>query len=192
MKTQVLARDSLKNQKSQMFTTLYDLILFVVIPMAFELSFVKIFQKSMNAYHVNDVVALSRLIVYFLVQYLLGVMVRKHYVSTTLKRLTLAIMILIQVKEAFFDEVLFDMMVSMIMESGLAMLLFVKFTQFVILINMIGLAWLISRGILFLVQFRNFNPAFNLVGIASMDSGTSKFRIHNCMKNSYWYMPYHC
>lgn len=191
MKTQVLARDSLKNQKSQMFTTLYDLILYVAMPIAFELSFVKIFQKSMTAYHVNDVLALSRLAVYFMVQFVLGIMVRKGYVNVTLKRLTLAMMILIQVKEAFFDEVLFDMIISMIMESGLMVLLFFKFAQLVIILKMAGLSWLIVGSILYAVSFLKGNDAISNTIKSILANKRSMFRIHPCYMNSYWFINCH-
>src|SRR5687767_9909755 len=127
MKTEVLARDSLKNKTNQMFTVLYEVVLYLMMPIAFEMSFVKIFQRSMSAYEVNDVTAISRLVVYLAIQWFLGVLVRKDYIKATLKRITLALMILVQAKEAFFEEVMFDMIISMMMESGLIVLMFFKF-----------------------------------------------------------------
>lgn len=191
MKTQALARDSLKLQKSQMFTVLYDLILYVAMPIAFELSFVKIFEKSMSAYHVNDVLALSRLAVYFIVQFILGVMVRKGYVNVTLKRLTLALMILILVKEAFFDEVLFDMILSMMMESGMMVLLFFKFTQLVVLLKLVGLSWLIMGSILYTISYLTNRNGLNDVFDNILAKLAVMFRIRNCHMHSYWVMPCH-
>lgn len=189
MKTQVLARDSLKNQKSQMITTIYDFILYVAMPIAFELSFVKIFQKSMIAYQVNDVLALSRLAVYFFVQYVLGVMVRRGYVNITLKRLTLALMILIQVKEAFFDEVLFDMILSMIMESGFMVLLFFKFSQLVILLKMAAITWTILGSVIYAMSFLEYGKRILLAFQEIKMDSVSMFRIHNCQMSSYWFIP---
>lgn len=93
----------------------------------------------MNAYEVNDTVAIGRLVVYLAIQWLLGIMVRRKYIGTTLKRITLVLMIMIQLKEAFFEEVLLDMMLSMILESGLAILLFIKFAQLMVILKFMGL-----------------------------------------------------
>lgn len=154
MKTQVLARDSLQTKTNQMFTVLYDLILYAIIPIAFEMSFVKIFQRSMSAYSANDTTAMSRLVIYFIIQWFLGVLVRKQYLRASLKRMTLVLMILIQVKEAFFDEVFLDMLISMVMESGLMVLLFFKFANLVVLLKMAGLSWLMLGTFLALVANR--------------------------------------
>lgn len=156
MKTEVLARDSLQTKTNQMFTVLYDLLVFAIIPIAFEMSFVKIFQRSMDAYSTNDVEGLSRLTVYFIIQWFLGVLVRKQYLKASLKRLTLALLILIQVKEAFIEEVFFDMVVSMVMESGLMVLLFFKFANLMVLLKMVGISYVMLGTLLAMLANKTF------------------------------------
>lgn len=181
-----LARDSLKT--NQMFKVLYDLILFVIMPIAFEMSYVKIFQRSMSAYHVNDLDAMSRLIVYFAIQWFLGVLVRKKYLKVTLKRITLTLLILIQMKEAFYEEVLFDMVLSMIMESGLMVLLFFQFLNLVVTLMLAGLTWVIVSTLVFTL----LNGLFQ--GILTGRSGyilssyeqMNMNRIHNCRIHHSW------
>jgi len=152
---EVLARDRLQQQhtpksreSSRLFEVLYNFLLFAAIPVAFEMSYVKIFQHTLNAYEVNDVVAMSRLVIYLTIQWLLGILVRRKYVAPTLKRITLVLMIMIQVKDAFFEEVLLDMMMSMILESGLAILLFIKFAQLMVILKFMGLLMVVA-GIAF-------------------------------------------
>lgn len=142
---EVLARGHLQQKKvpqlrkNSLFEVLYDFLLFAAIPLAFEMSYVKIFQHTINAYEVNDTVTIGRLVVYLVIQWLLGIMVRRKYIGTTLKRITLVLMIMIQLKEAFFEEVLLDMMLSMILESGLAVLLFIKFAQLMVILKLMVL-----------------------------------------------------
>lgn len=182
----VLARDSLK--KNQMFTVLYDLILFLVIPLAFEMSYVKIFQRSMNAYQLNDVDAMSRLIVYLIIQWFLGTLVRKNYLKVTLKRITLTMLILLQLKEAFFEEVLFDMVISMIMESGFMILFFFKFINVVVILKMAGLYWLVMASVLFgILHADAFSRSF--AGVFQSFRRLSQMfmiRIHNCRIHYSW------
>jgi len=153
MKTEVLARDSLKNKTNQMFTVLYEVLLYLMVPIAFEMSFVKIFQRSMEAYELNDLVAITRLTVYLVIQWFLGVLVRRDYLKATLKRITLAVMILVQAKEAFYEEVLFDMIVSMMLESGLIVLMFFKFFHLVVILKIVGLGWIVLGASIILVSY---------------------------------------
>jgi hypothetical protein len=199
MKTQIapsgtfrgaLARDSLKTNK--MFTVLYDLILFVIMPIAFEMSYVKIFQRSMSAYHVNDLDAMSRLIVYFIIQWFLGVLVRRNYLNVTLKRITLTLLILIQMKEAFYEEVLFDMVISIIMESGFILLLFFRFSNMVVVLKMVGLSWVVIAPLLFaiingLYSVRSYG---NFVLSMNKMKQTFMHRIHNCRIQYCWNRSY--
>jgi hypothetical protein len=165
MKTPVLARDSLK--KNQLFTVLYELILYVAMPIAFELSFVKILQKSMSVYHSNDLEAFSRLAVYFAIQWFLGVLVRRSYLKATMKRIALALLILLHAKEAFFEEVLFDMMLSIIMESGLMILLFFQFAQLIVILKMTGLFW-VFFGSIILMGFHIKPLLIKIIGFADL------------------------
>ncbi len=165
MKTPVLARDSLK--KNQLFTVLYELILYVAMPIAFELSFVKILQKSMSVYHSNDLEAFSRLAVYFAIQWFLGVLVRRSYLKATMKRIALALLILLHAKEAFFEEVLFDMMLSIIMESGLMILLFFQFAQLIVILKMTGLFWVLFGSII-LMGFHIKPLLIKIIGFADL------------------------
>ena len=193
MKTQVqvLARDSLKSKltaNSRMFEVLYHFILFVAMPVAFEMSFVKIFQKYMNAYRVNDAEATTRLIIYFLVQWFLGVLVRKEYLKASLKRLTLAAMILVQVKEIFIEEVMFDMILSIIMESGLTVLLFFKFAHWVVLFNMIAAGLLVLVTGLLAAVYRSMPAITGHVSdlFSARNANTSVYGIHRCMELYRW------
>jgi len=186
MKTQALARDSLKT--NQMFKVLYDLILFVMMPIAFEMSYVKIFQKSMSAYHVNDMDAMSRLFVYFAIQWFLGVLVRRNYLKVTLKRITLTLLILIQMKEAFYEEVLFDMVISMIMESGLMLLVFFQFSNMVVILKMASLNWVIIAPLLFSLPNGVFLLRTYGGFVHSMNELKQMFmyRIHSCWIQHSW------
>lgn len=190
MKTQSLARDSLKT--NQMFTVLYDLILFAIMPIAFEMSYVKIFQRSMTAYHINDVDAMSRLIVYFAIQWFLGVLVRRNYLKATLKRITLTLLILIQMKEAFYEEVLFDMVISMIMESGLMILFFFQFSNMLVALKLAGLSWVIIAPLLYMLVNGLYHLRSNGKFIRFMDTLTQMFmyRIHNCRIHYSWNRSY--
>ncbi len=196
MKTQVLARDSLQtnlgNRGNQMFTVLYDLMLYAIMPIAFEMSFVKIFQRSMYAYSNYDVEAISKLSVYFIIQWFLGVLVRKQYLRATLKRMTLALLILIQVKEAFFEEVFFDMLVSMVMESGFMVLLFFKFTNLVVILKMAGLAWVLMGSFLALQAHRRFiqDRLNGCYYISSANLGYFMQRIHTRINYYPWKRSY--
>lgn len=192
MKTEVLARDSLKSkqgvkEKSSLFGVLYDFLLFAAIPVAFEMSFVKIFQNSMQAYEVNDVVAMGRLIIYFTVQWFLGVLVRKEYLRSGLKRLTLVIMIMVQVKEAFFEEILIDMVISMLLESGFAILLFLKFAHLMVILKCIGLSMIMLSAMLYLKKnqpLKELKVSFKTV-LVNMANFTH--RIQNCIRMHVWY-----
>lgn len=194
MKTEVLARDSLQTKTNQMFTVLYDLLVFAIIPIAFEMSFVKIFQRSMDAYSTNDVEGLSRLTVYFIIQWFLGVLVRKQYLKASLKRLTLALLILIQVKEAFIEEVFFDMVVSMVMESGLMVLLFFKFANLMVVLKMVGLSYVMLGSLLALMANRTFLLEKLNGGIRYSTTIVIYFmnRIHQYMMQHSWSRLYCC
>lgn len=187
-----LARDSLKTTSHQMFTVLYDLILYVMVPIAFEMSYVKIFLRSMNAYEVNDFEAMSRLIVYLVIQWLLGVMVRRDYLKVTLKRITLTLLILLQLKEAFFEEVLIDMVISMIMESGSMVLLFFKFSHMVVVLKMAGLSWMIAATLLCAVANRSYfiEQLNSILEFANKFRQMFMFRICNCMIQHTWSRQY--
>ena len=194
-----LARDSLQTNPdtvrgNQMFTVLYDLMLYAVIPIAFQMSFVKIFQRSMNAYSANDTEAMSKLILYFIIQWFLGVLVRKQYLRSSLKKMTLAMLILIQIKESFIEEVFFDMLLSMIMESGLMVLLFFKFANLVVLLQMAGLSWLMLGTLLASVANRKFIQDHLNKSMLFFKRNLSNFmiRIHSGMMQYPWNRLYCC
>jgi hypothetical protein len=140
----VLARDRLKKTSTQRFTVLYDLLLYLVVPVAFELSYIKVLQRSLHAYQTNDAMAMSRLIIYLLIQSFLGLLVHKKYVKEGLKKITLALLILLQLKEAFFEEVLVDMVISMVLESGWALLAFVKLSYLLVYLKIGSFIWLLN------------------------------------------------
>lgn len=204
MKTQTLARDSLqtnpdtpdsnRDRGNQMFTVLYDLMLYAIIPIAFQMSFVKIFQRSMNAYSTNDAEAVIKLILYFIIQWFLGVLVRKQYLRASLKRITLVLLILIQVKEAFIEEVFFDMLVSMVMESGLIVLLFFKFANLVVLLKMAGLSWLMLGTLLASIANKKFiqNHLNKLFNTNKRNAINFMIRIHSRMMQYSWKRLYCC
>ena len=158
------------------------------MPIAFEMSYVKIFQRSISAYHVNDLDAMSRLIVYFSIQWFLGVLVRRNYLKVTLKRITLTLLILIHMKEAFYEEVLFDMVISMIMESGMMLLLFFQFSNMVVVLKMAFLNWVIIAPLLFALinqcysamKYGHFVHSMNKMNQMCM------YRIHNCRIQYSW------
>ncbi len=173
--------------KSRFFEVLYDFLLFAAIPIAFEMSYIKIAQVSINAYSGNDVMAISRLIVYLAVQWLLGVMVRNNYATVTLKRVTLVLMIMLQLKDAFFEEVLVDMMISMILESGLALLLFFKFAQLMVILKFMGLMILVTGVLPFVTKY----PYTQTLQALKQLLGTNLIsyymhRIYNHMYNYMW------
>ncbi len=190
---EVLARDSLKNppernQGNQMFTVLYDLVLYVMMPIAFEMSYVKIFQSSMKAYHVNDTDAMSRLIAYFAIQWFLGALVRRDYLKATLKRVTLAVLILIQIKEVFFEEVLLDMLLSFAMESGLMVVVFFKFAHLVVVLKMVGLGWVLTGTLLAIISNRLLVREMidQILAYTKRIVNYFMYRIHICMNPHAW------
>jgi hypothetical protein len=156
----VLARDSLKKISPQRFTMLYDLLLFAAVPIAFELSYVKVLQRSLHAYQTSDWEAICRLIAYLTIQGFLGLLVNKNYLKVTLKGITLSILILLQHKEAFFEEVLFDMMISMVLKSGWMMLMFIKLSYLLIFLKLVVVYWLIQY--LFLMGVHKVNVPHTL------------------------------
>jgi hypothetical protein len=197
MTTQVLARDSQKTgvkapPKNQLFSILYDFILYVVVPIAFEMSFVKIFYRSLEAYQVNDVIAMGRLIAYFAIQWLLGVLVRKNYINTSLKKVTLALLILIQVKEVFFEDVFFDMMLSIILESGFTWLLFLKFAQLMVVLKLMGFGLIIfAAG----YHARKYSPIRKLKVYFKNFTVQADHYVHRmqyCMRMKIWHRKAEC
>jgi hypothetical protein len=192
MNTNALARDSLKSKQtvkenSQLFGVLYDFLLFAAIPVAFEMSFVKIFQNSMKAYLVNDVEAMGRLIIYFAVQWFLGVLVRRKYLKSGLKRLTLVVMIIVQVKEAFVEEVLVDMVISIILESGFAVLLFLKFAHLVVILQLMGLCFIIFSAAIYVKRRQLFQQSKSYLQKLMIQTGTLMHRIQHCMRINIWH-----
>jgi hypothetical protein len=132
--------------------------------------------------------AMRRLIVYFAIQWFLGVLVRRNYLKATVKRITLTILILLQLKEAFYEEVLFDMVISMVMESGLMILLFFQFAHIVVALKIAALNWVIIAPLLFAMingfySLQSFNKY-----VDSMKNATQMFmyRIHNCRIHYAW------
>jgi hypothetical protein len=175
-----------------MFKVLYDFLLYVAIPIAFEMSYVKVFQKSMKAYHINDMTAMSRLLVYLAIQWFLGVLVRKGFVRVALKRITLALLILLQLKEAFFEEVLFDMTISMFMESGLVLLLFFKYSNLLIILQVKNLEWIVVDT---LIEVRNTikricEQVKEVIYTTQKRMQMSEYRIHHYMIQYSWYRAY--
>jgi hypothetical protein len=121
----------------------------------------------MSVYHSNDLEAFSRLAVYFAIQWFLGVLVRRSYLKATMKRIALALLILLHAKEAFFEEVLFDMMLSIIMESGLMILLFFQFAQLIVILKMTGLFW-VFFGSIILMGFHIKPLLIKIIGFADL------------------------
>lgn len=146
MKTQVLARDKLKTQTNQMFTVLYDVLLYGILPIAFEMSYIRILKKSMYAFSGNDVDGISRLLIYFIVQWFLSFLVKKEYLRQSFKKVALGFLLFTQLQQFIVADVMLDLGLSLIAESGVLYLLFLEFSDLSVMLSITGLV-----GLLFVV-----------------------------------------